>query len=132
MTGRKMEKGTIGVETIFVVAILLAMFAIVNLFIAATAAQVADTGKVWEIDTKCSRIAGILASVYSSGSGTLWKGSIDTNIAVYSDYISLWSPDSNDSGYCLHYADLNNADFSLKAGDIEIENVYGRVVIRNA
>jgi|SRR3989338_105256 len=125
-------KGTIAIETIAVVAVLLALFIIIELFVINNIETTSVLSGQFAAQGKCNRLANIITSIYNAGSGTQWVGSIDRNVSVYSDYIDLWGGGAETSAYCAFYADLNSFDFNIASGEVIVENAYGRVVIKNA
>ncbi|MBI2530382.1 MAG: hypothetical protein HYW05_04530 [Candidatus Diapherotrites archaeon] len=129
-------KGSIGIETIAVVMLLLAMFVIINLSIINNTDLVNALSEQFRLQAECKKVAGIISGIYSAGDGAKWQGEIDRNAAVYSDYIDLWDGNSGfpelKSVYCAFYADLNESDFNLASGGIIVENSSGKVVIKNA
>lgn len=129
-------KGSIGIETIAVAMLLLAVFVIMNLSIINNTTLVNTLSEQFRLQAECKKIAGIISGIYSSGNGAKWTGEIDRNAAVYSDYIDLWDENSEfpelKSVYCAFYADLNRSDFNLAKGSIIVENSSGKVVVKNA
>ncbi len=129
-------KGSIGIETIAIVILLLAMFVIVNLSIISNTDLVNRLSEQFRLQAKCRKVADIISGIYSAGDGARWLGEIDRNAAVYSDYIDLWDENSEfpelKSVYCAFYADLNSSDFNLASGSIIVENAGRKVVVKNA
>jgi len=129
-------KGSIGIETIVIVILLLAMFVIINLSIINNTTLVNGLSEQFRLQAKCKKVADIISGIYSSGDGAKWMGEIDRNAAVYPGYIDLWDKNSEFTGlksvYCTFYADLNRSDFNLASGSIIVENISGKVVIKNA
>ncbi len=125
-------KGTIAIETVAVVAVLLALFIIIELSVINNTETTNILSGQFAAQASCNRLANIITSIYNAGSGTQFSGNIDRNASVYSDYVDLWSESGEASAYCAFYADLNRSDFNLASGAITVENVQGRVVIKNA
>ncbi|MFH1545646.1 MAG: hypothetical protein ABIE23_06205 [archaeon] len=130
-----MNKGQAATEAMFSMAIILLIFLLFFSIIVNHDERVRDYEGNWEEAARCKKIAGIMSALYVAGNGAKWDGTIDRNLFVYGDsFIDLedYNATGAKEGALCYFDGVTTEDVNGHWGDIEIMNIDGNIVVRNA
>lgn len=130
-----MNKGQAATEALFSLAVILVVFLLFFGIMVGNNERTQEYEGKWENASRCKNIAGIMSALYVAGNGAKWSGDIDRNVFVYSDsFIDLEEYNATEGmeGAFCYFDGIATGDTNGIWGEIEIMNIDGNIVMRNA
>ncbi len=129
----KCKKAQVSIEVLLAMLIVLVAFVMVIAYSAQLDNTRENLGMWLGKNVKCSRQQAIFAALFLAGNRTDVRGEdVEGNVRVYDNEIYFYDYNSqiNSSLPCMNFADVD-ADNYDASGEINVKNVYGRLVISN-
>ena len=128
------KKAQVSIEVLLAMLIVLVAFVMVIAYSAQLDSEKENLRAWLAKDVKCSRQQAIFGAIFLAGNRTDINGDdVEGNLKAYDNEIYFYDYNSqaNSSLPCPNFADVNADSYSV-SGKINVKNVYGRLVIRNA